>query len=214
METPEQSVIRIEFGGEWWAFEFDGFLRAVDELYSTLALLFVAGELADNAENDINVRMTNLIRIRQLFDVACDDSGSVTAFLTQDQFGFEGDQDIVRPEPLQLLRLTYGSDGEVDFLGFGKLAEALASVINNLISVFREAPDKDLKELEVIDKKVEQAKKAGMSEEECTEYRLRLLAKSDRTLRRFLKDERIKEPVKLLPPPEKVEQRKPPSFYI
>jgi hypothetical protein len=207
-------VLRLEFEGEWWAFELATLIAGIDEIYADLALLDVVERLAPLIESKPQEGILFRSRIDMLLAVVADSSSRSGQFLREDEFALEEKNAIERPIPLQLLRINYGSDGGVDFLGVGRLAEAVASVFNGLLEHIRGAPDREAARLKVIERKLEMAKKAGMSERQIEGYARELLSKHDRQFRKLIESQRIKKPVKLLPAPKEASGRQPPNYYL
>ena len=211
---PDMSVLRFEIEGEWWAFEIAEFFAAIDELYADIALLFTASDLEEKA-NEAGTTNPFLLRsrARQLRSVIIDGSVRSADFLRQDGFIVEDSCGVERPVALQLLSFQYGSEGWGDFLGIGKVMEAVATIYKATLEYAGGGANRKEKRLEHIDDLVAQMGKAGYSEAEQQAFRSELLAKENSAFRRFVKDKRAKE-VKLLPPPDNAEKRLPPPYNI
>jgi hypothetical protein len=206
-------LIKVEFEGEFWAFEISDMINAFDELYADIALLEIIGDLSGRIESDSVNDFLIKTRIRQLVSMTLDNAIRSADFLRQDEFLIEKENGIECIEPLQILSMKYGSDGEFDFLGLGKIAEAFASVVDSWLGFAGDKAKRQEEALKVIDQKVEIARKAGYSEGELKSYRSELLAKHDPTFRKFIEDKRLKNRPKLLPAPKTARNRKPPSKY-
>jgi len=210
----EMAVIRIEFEGEWWAFEIAELIGAVDELYADTALIGTAHELFANAGQRNQDEMLLRNRARQLQSMVTDSASRSSRFLRQDAFAVEVRHGIQRPVALQVLAIKYGSDGSFDFLGLGKFSDAVASIFNSLLAHFGNAAEREKNTLAVIREKLEIAKLAGMSERDIQGYAQELLSKHDRSFRRFMETKRLQKHATTLPAPANANARKPPVYYL
>lgn len=211
----EFQIMRLPVTGEWWAFEMSELIEAVDELYSDVALMILEGRLNQTALTHPNDSLLLRARADLLRSVGLKGNRNASDFLRNDPFEIEGSYNFGSIAPLQIISVKYGSDGSFDFLGIGKICEAVASMYNKTIDFIAGKPEREGETLENIKAKLAIAKASGLSDEEVQAYGRELLSKHDRKFRRIIgpnKPERLPKPMILLPAPAAVEQRKPPDY--
>lgn len=190
------------------------FIAEVDELYADISILLVAHELGLRLEDHPEQAKTIRDRIQQLLAITIDKTAPSVEFIRTDTFALEKELNIEKQTILQVVSVKYGSEGGFDFLGFGKIADAVANVFNGILEHIGRGPERELKRLEAIKEKLKIADLTGMTEEQKEGYARELFSKHDKVLKKYLESERVKNTVKLIPPPKNVEQRKPPSYYL
>lgn len=207
MAASEFSVLRVPIDGEWRTYEWVELLEGIDELFSDFALIEIANQLSTELAIPNSDRSTLNRRIERLFEVIISKDENSTRFLEQDEFYVEAKYGISRPPALRMVAAKYGSKGGFDFLGLGGAIEAVCSLMEKCIDYFGESEERRAKRLENIREQIKLAKEANMSEEQIQELTLRLLAKSDRTFRKFIESKRVEKPPKALPAPADWEKR-------
>lgn len=210
----DTELIHVDFDGEFWAFEITDLIDGFDQLYADMLLLDVAEQLSELIEKNPGEGILFRSRIEQLMAVIGDSNARSVEFVVADPFVLEQENGIERPVASQLVRINYGSDGGFDFFGLGRVAQAVASIFNGILDYVGKGTERDNARLEAIEKKIEFARKTGASDEQLQAYASELLSKHDRTFRRLIESDRLKEPVKLLPPPENIERREPPKYWL
>ena len=211
----EFSIMRVPIGGEWWAFEMAGFIDAIDELYADVALISVARELSELAAQHPSESLLLRTRAELLRSITLRGAGASSEFLRGDAFEIENTYNLARTAPLQVLSVKYGSDGEFEFFGIGKMAQAVASMYNKTVDWITGKPARDRETLENIKTKLDLAKFAGWSDVQLEAYAVELMAKHDSTFRKVAKQNppRLPKPMTLLPAAATTEQqRKPPDY--
>lgn len=211
----ELAVLRIPVDGEWEANEWAEFLNAMDGFYSKLAILEIAEQLVMRVTEppSEDARLSN--RVGRLMALVTDTTRSSQDFLKRDDFHFERQLDIDIPPVLVVIALQYGSKGYTDLLGHGEILKSICGSFNKLVAFFANRKKKKLENqiltMKLIDIRVEQFEKTGATKEEIAKYRLALLKDIDPVLRKQIRDGKLPDKAKMLPPPPNYPRLPPPA---
>jgi hypothetical protein len=208
-------VLRIPVDGEWQANEWAEFLNAMDGFYSKLAVLEIAKQLVmrETEPRSEDAQLSN--RVGRLIALVTDPSRSSQDFLKEDDFRFERQLEIEIPPVLLVIALRYGSEGFTDFLGHGESLKAICGSFNKLIDYFANRKKRkigiQIQNMNLINLKVEQYEKTGATPKEVAQYRLALLKDSDPVLRKQIRNGKLPDKAKMLPPPPNYPLLPPPA---
>ena len=130
----ELAVLRVYIDHKWTAYELAELISDLDELYSDFAVLEMIRQLVEKKTLVSNAQESILINYRlSELETAIDlDGGSRELLGTENKT--DSELGIEKPPLLEVIKLQYGSEGALDFLGGLNPLNALRDIIIHWIS--------------------------------------------------------------------------------
>jgi hypothetical protein len=202
----DMKVLRIEVDGQWYAHEWSELISATAEMYSTATLLYLLNDLQSHVKDHPHLNTHIADRIKTVSSLLFeDDQEKIFSFLEVTDFSIESKElKIDVPQNIEVLRIEFGSPGDIDFLGIGKIVHAVSQAYQKTLDFIAGKGPRQADCLHRIETIIKLAKeKGGLSDEEIEKLTVELLAECNKKFRNFMKRRKLKKPPTERPPPKR-----------